>query len=305
MEYKEFIDYIKKQTKRIAGKEKKVELTHIIKNNDMEYDGIVILDKDDYISPTIYLDYYYEEYREGKDIDSIVMEIMLAYEQNKDRIDIKPSDIYDFEAVKGRIMFKLVNSKKNTKLLSRLVHRPILDLEIVYYILFDEFEDGSITSLIYTNHMERWGVTEEDIYRLAYENTRRVLGASIRRMDDIIKDILFEQAGSNRQIYEETVEMLNMGCGIDMYVLTNDRKNLGAVSVLYTDILYEFAKKLERNLYILPSSIHEVIIIPKEEEYKKEDLSLMVNEINSTEVHPSEVLSENVYEYDYASNRII
>ena len=48
-----------------------------------------------------------------------------------------------------------------------------------------------------------------------------------------------------------------------------------------------------------------MIIIPKEEEYKKEDLSLMVNEINSTEVHPSEVLSENVYEYDYASNRII
>ena len=82
-----------------------------------------------------------------------------------------------------------------------------------------------------------------------------------------------------------------------MYVLSNSSKVFGAASILYPDVLKNFAEKLDRDLYILPSSVHEVILLPKRSETEWETLQEMVKEVNATQLEEVEILSDSVYSY--------
>ena len=84
----------------------------------------------------------------------------------------------------------------------------------------------------------------------------------------------------------------------DMYVLTNESKLNGAACILYENVLYDFAQKLGADLYILPSSVHEVILLPKLSMFEKDELVNMVKEVNTEGVAADEVLSDHVYEYN-------
>ena len=92
---------------------------------------------------------------------------------------------------------------------------------------------------------------------------------------------------------------------MNMYVMTNTRGINGAACLLYKNALARFAQKLKQDLFLLPSSVHEVILVPKSDILKKEDLSEMVREINKTEVSPKEVHSDTVYVYDRLSDQLI
>ena len=92
--------------------------------------------------------------------------------------------------------------------------------------------------------------------------------------------------------------------GIPLLVLTNSRRYLGAACILYRGVLERFAKKLGENLYILPSSVHEVILLPETKVNSSKNLLRMVMEVNRTQLAPEEVLSDTVYYYDRKSGKI-
>ena len=305
MEYGEFITYIKEQVKEILGKEEEVKVTleHVVKNNDMEYDGLVIMENNCNISPTIYLESFYEDYRNGADISDIILNIIEAYRTNKEKIDIDASDICDFDKVRDKIVFKLINRKLNEKHLTDLAHKPFLDLEVVYYVVLKEYESYNLTLTVRKSYLEMWKIDEDELYDIAYVNTRRLLGVSINRITDVINELL--KKGSQWEESREDITMMN-DCSADMpmFVFTNNNRNFGAAVLLYKDVFRAFAKEQKKGLYIIPSSVHELIVIPKNREYSKKVLTDMVKNVNTSEVHPSEVLSDNVYEYSYRKDEI-
>ena len=290
MEYKEFVEYIKMNAGYIAGEGGNITINHVIKNNGCEMDGLVIMEKGKDIAPTIYLDSLYELYTNGENIKSIIRQIELIYEQNKNNVTFDVNILKHFDTIKDKIVYKVVNYRSNEKLLEQVPHKRILDLAVVFYCLLDNEYGRSATALIYNNNLKNWNVTIDDVYKAAMKNTPDLLHSKISSMA-----ALFEKCGVN--VDGEEVDLKDY-VPSDMYVLTNESKLNGAACILYENVLYDFAQKLGADLYILPSSVHEVILLPKLSVFEKDELVNMVKEVNTEGVAADEVLSDHVYEYN-------
>lgn len=290
MEYKEFVEYIKKNAGYIAGEGGNITINHVIKNNGCEMDGLVIMEKGKDIAPTIYLDSFYDLYMHGEDIKNIIRQIELIYEQNKNNVTFDVDILKHFDTIKDKIVYKVVNYRSNEKLLEQVPHKRILDLAVVFYCLLDNEYGRSATALIYNNNLRKWNVTTDDVYKAALKNTPDLLQCKISSMA-----ALFEKCGVN--VDGKEVDLRDY-VPSDMYVLTNESKLNGAACILYENVLYDFAQKLGEDLYILPSSVHEVILLPKLSMFEKDELVNMVKEVNTEGVAADEVLSDHVYEYN-------
>ena len=289
MEYKEFVEYIKMNAGYIAGEGGNITINHVIKNNGCEMDGLVIMEKGKDIAPTIYLDSFYELYTNGENIKNIIRQIEVIYEQNKNNVTFDVNILKHFDTIKDKIVYKVVNYRSNEKLLEQVPHKRILDLAVVFYCLLDNEYGRSATALIYNNNLKNWNVTIDDVYKAALKNTPDLLHSKISSMA-----ALFEKCGVN--VDGEEVDLKDY-VPSDMYVLTNESKLNGAACILYENVLYDFAQKLGADLYILPSSVHEVILLPKLSMFEKDELVNMVKEVNTEGVAADEVLSDHVYEY--------
>lgn len=290
MEYKEFVEYIKMNAGYIAGEGGNITINHVIKNSGCEMDGLVIMEKGKDIAPTIYLDSFYELYTNGENIKNIIRQIELIYEQNKNNVTFDVNILKHFDTIKDKIVYKVVNYRSNEKLLEQVPHKRILDLAVVFYCLLDNEYGRSATALIYNNNLKNWNVTIDDVYKAALKNTPDLLHSKISSMA-----ALFEKCGVN--VDGEEVDLKDY-VPSDMYVLTNESKLNGAACILYENVLYDFAQKLGADLYILPSSVHEVILLPKLSMFEKDELVNMVKEVNTEGVAADEVLSDHVYEYN-------
>ena len=290
MEYKEFVEYIKMNAGYIAGEGGNITINHVIKNNGCEMDGLVIMEKGKDIAPTIYLDSFYELYTNGENIKNIIRQIEVIYEQNKNNVTFDVNILKHFDSIKDKIVYKVVNYRSNEKLLEQVPHKRILDLAVVFYCLLDNEYGRSATALIYNNNLKNWNVTIDDVYKAALKNTPDLLHSKISSMA-----ALFEKCGVN--VDGEEVDLKDY-VPSDMYVLTNESKLNGAACILYENVLYDFAQKLGADLYILPSSVHEVILLPKLSMFEKDELVNMVKEVNTEGVAADEVLSDHVYEYN-------
>ena len=298
MTYKDFIEYIRSRAEKTAGKGGKTYINHIIKNNDTELDGLVILEKGHSIAPSIYLNDYYTCYLKGTSIDDIMADILCRYYRCKDSLNLDHEKFASFENIKDKIVYKIINKDKNEKLLREVPHETVLDLAIVYYCVVSQFEDRCATVLVNNKHLKMWNINDSDLAIAAASNTPRIMKSKINPIGDIIGDVESKGSNSKEQLdipMEET----------PMYVLTNESQFNGAACILYENLLYDFASSLGKDLYILPSSVHEVILVPKNDFLDKNELSNMVRDINESEVAEDEVLSDHVYEYDYRKKAII
>lgn len=270
------------------GSSYRVALQDIIKNNDTHLDGLTILSENSNISPTIYLNYYYEQYLNGKSLSRIYEDIMLSYRKNAPVKNIDISFFTDFEKVKDHIIFKLVNYERNKELLSKVPHIRYLDLAIVFNCFVESFTDGYATILIYEHHMSYWNLKVDDLYTLAMRNTPKLLHYQLQDMADVLTE-LFR--------VERPDWLLENFEPIPMYVLSNASKLNGSGCILYEDLLAHISNEIDSDFYILPSSIHEVLLIPVKHASSYDELSAMVREINATQLSREEILSDHVYFY--------
>lgn len=318
MEYFDFLDYIKSAIEKIIGEEKKVSIRKIIKNNDQELDALTIVDDITNVSPTIYLNKYYSDYTNGRAIGDIVNEIYGLYEENCSNFQFDVSTFFDYNKIKDRIVFKVINYERNKRLLSDIPHIKKLDLAVVFYCLVDSDYIGNATVLIHNCHMDMWNITLEELLSAARENTPKLLQYELRNMNEIIKEMFLNDIQSKQisgeldcelDIEEHANEMIeglgNSSNGIQMFVLTNRQKLNGATCMFYKNVIREFSISKNTDIYILPSSIHEVILVPATMDMSKEELSIMVRDVNEEEVDEGEILSNNVYIYDMSKDEIL
>lgn len=292
MEYREFLENVRKEVESRYDSNVSVTLNHVMKNNGTELDGITIMEKDKNIAPTIYINSFYDRYREGVSLKAVVSEIIRIYNQNKNSININADYFENYENVRKTIVYKLVNYQKNKKLLEDVPYKRVLDLAVVFYCLIEQRKGVSATALIHNEHLRIWNVTEDEIYNHALKNTPVLLAGSIVPMSKILSEIAGTAPVDNdEKVCEYTGEDI-------LYVLTNSSRVNGAACILYDNLLKKFANDVHSDLYILPSSVHEVIIVPKKNAFDKSELADMVREVNEQGVSQDEILSDNVYEYN-------
>lgn len=292
MEYREFLENVRKEVESRYDSNVSVTLNHVMKNNGTELDGITIMEKDKNIAPTIYINSFYDRYREGVSLKAVVSEIIRIYNQNKNSININADYFEKYENVRKTIVYKLVNYQKNKKLLEDVPYKRVLDLAVVFYCLIEQRKGVSATALIHNEHLRIWNVTEDEIYNDALKNTPVLLAGSIVPMSKILSEIAGTAPVDNdEKVCEYTGEDI-------LYVLTNSSRVNGAACILYDNLLKKFANDVHSDLYILPSSVHEVIIVPKKNAFDKSELADMVREVNEQGVSQDEILSDNVYEYN-------
>lgn len=286
MNYQEFIEHVKEHVINEVSPSHKVTLQPILKNNGTIYDGLIIIDPLLNISPTIYLNPYYHRYLNGVSMEDIFEDIMTTYRENLPKEDFDISIFKDYENASKRIVMKLVNRERNAVLLEDVPYVPFYDLAIIFVCSVTDFLDEYATILIHNQHLDLWGVTTEEIYNVAKHNTPYLLKYSFERMEKVLEHLIDKP--------------LPFVSDINMYMLTNSMKIHGATCLIYPKLLEKIAERLQDNLIIIPSSIHEVLIIPEEtskEEYTLEDYAGIISDVNETQLTDDEVLSDHAYLY--------
>lgn len=294
MNYQQFIEEVERRVKeKIKGNETITVYIHTaVKNNGKERKGITVSEKGIHISPTIYLEEYFQQFQEGKPIEKIVEKILQLYEEVKCSHPCEESLLQNYEELKGKFACKLIHRRKNEKLLNDIPYVPWMDLAIVVFVLLEVSPYGTATVLVRKEHLEIWGLTEAQLFDEAKKNTPILLPYQFCPMRKLLREICPYAVDEG----EEEEESL--------YVLSNKLRSFGAASMLYDGILEKVGQKLGENYYILPSSIHEVIVVPESKSPVKQDLEEMVREINETQVEEEEVLSDRVYYFSRKENRL-
>ena len=292
MEFTNFTTLVRNEVEKRAGENYHVKLNDVVKNNGIILRGITLMQDDSNISPTIYLNPYYDAYENGETtLGTVIDEVIDTYERNKVNSSIDMRFFLDYDSVKTRITYKLINTEKNKELLNDIPHIPFHDLSIVFQCLISGERFGNATILIHNVHLQLWKVNARELYERAMENTPILQGYDVTDMNTVLEEMrAFEEIEDTE--YEEDIQQQ-----VPMYVLSNKSRVHGAACILYPDILKDFAAVVEKDLYVLPSSIHEVILLPAEGTEDSEQLKLMVHEINESQVEDEEVLSDSVYFY--------
>lgn len=300
MKKEEFIQTVKEEMIKAMGTEFAVSTEPILKNNGVERTGLLIRKKEENVSPTVYLDEYYEQYLEHKDLKRIIKQIEQQYENYCVPAGIDMNFYSDFQRVKDRICYKLISAKGNEKLLEEVPYVEFLDLAICFYYSYEGDLPGLGAILVRNSHMMLWNVSTEELMHYAKENTSRLFPAVLESMAKIMQGYLEERNVDNPEAEAFIPEVPDM----DMYVLSNSVKFLGAACILYTDLLSDTAKQFQTGLYILPSSVHETILLKDDGNYNPAWLKQMVESVNEFELDPQDVLSNNLYYYDLKEGKI-
>lgn len=308
MVYETFLEHVRQHLQEHLGNGCTITIHKIPRNNGKLMDGLSILMPGTQMAPTVYLNPYFEQYREGMSMDAVIQDILELFYNNPAPTCITPKQMTQFDLLEEKIMFKLIHCDSNQELLKDIPYIPYLDLAIVFYLFLERNATGQMTALIHNEHMASWNVKEKDLLALALENTPKVFPAEIKSMTDVMKEMVrknFEEE-YDEEYDEEEIDELFDGSNVRMplYVLTNQVGLNGAGCIIYRDVLKNFADSLEKDLVILPSSIHEVLITPNEPGVSFEELSNLVTCINENEVAEEDQLSNQVYLYSRATDRL-
>ena len=303
MEFLNFTMLVREEVEKRTGECYKVRLDDVRKNNGVVLRGITVTQDDSNISPTIYLNSYYEEYIKGRaTLINVVNDVMDTYHRNKVNQSVDMRYFLNYESVRQKIIYKLVNTKKNKELLEDIPHIEFLDLSIVFQCLVTQEDFGRASILIHNVHLKLWDVSVEILYQAAKENTQQLQGYEIKGMTEVLQEIMCAEDSEN---FTEDNERSSFSGSVPMYVLSNKSRVDGAACMLYPNLIQDFAEAIQSSFYIIPSSIHELLLLPTRHLEESQEIKSMIREINDTQVSAEEILSYSLYLYDKEERRIL
>lgn len=284
------IEEVSKRLPDDIGNVGNVIVQPILKNNGVQYMGLVIVSSDLNISPTIYLEPFYNKYRNGAPLDYIVDEIIETYSNYNPQEDFDVDVVKDWDSVKDRIIRKLVNYEKNDSLLNDVPHKKVAGLAVVYQIYLGDIMGDYATILLQNNLFESYDVTLDELDELALKNTKNISNYSFNNLSVVLEELMGQQPPF-------MVE--------DIYMLSNEARINGAVHIIDPEVQDKIAETIGNKYWMIPSSIHEVLILPyNDTDYSYEELEMLIEEVNETQLDEDEVLSYKAYVVD-AKNHIL
>lgn len=290
MNFETFVESIVETLQERMGDVYEIRVIQVTKNNGVELTGVAMIRQEDSVFPTIYLEGLYEELLRGETIDSLADRIINCHEEQSMALDLDMDFFHDYNSVRNRIFYKLVSFAENKKFLADAPHLRWNDLAIVFYYELEEDVLAGASITINRQHMLMWKQDAESLYRTAVRNTKREMPELLVSIRELVEDV----TGITVQGEDD----------LPMYVLTNREKRFGASAMLYSGQMQELAEQFGCDLLILPSSVHEVLLLPDDHCQEYSFYRQMVSEVNKTQVEPEEVLSYGLYRYSRTNAEI-
>lgn len=286
-----FCGLLEAEIRKRLGDDRKIDFGKSNKNNGIKL-LYVMIGKEEYSNnaPMIYLEPYMEMYFSGTGISDVAGMLVRDYLQYSRTKNIDTSIFSDWESAKSSIFLKLINYEKNQELLTDVPHVRFLNLAYIFYFVWQgqEFTESAIT-VIHNRHMEAWSQTASSLYETAMKNTYKEGNTSVASLSDLIQDIAGENLIENSEEEDEQVPMT---------IVSNAKRIFGASMMGNIRLLKALADSKGKDLYILPSSTHEIIVLPAEIENPVGEFKAIVQAVNQEQVLPEEFLSDEVYYFN-------
>ena len=297
MSYDEFCKYMKNDLQNYfmeQEKECEVHLYHATKTNNVSRIGLTIKTAGSNISPTIYMEEFYEKLVEGGSIEDIRDELADLYVYTVEKSpNVTFLDDFKLKNVKDRIAMRMVNYKDNREMLSETPHKKVDDLAVYYVVVVGCNKEGTACMTIRNTHQEMLGISTDELHQIAMGNTTKIFPPVFMKIEDKLSQI------ENNLLVSEDV-----GRNSGMFVLTNEIANFGAVNIMYPEIAEKIKEIIGSDYYVLPSTVHEMILVPKGEQVDARELGIMLREINGYMVDKEDRLSDHIYEMDFEKNEL-
>jgi hypothetical protein len=301
MKIEDFMEKVKNSVIEKLGKEYQVTVCKSDKNNGVVCTGLRVQKNDCSVAPLIYLDEHFRQYKNGNTtLSSIVKYVVKQSRKKSPCVDIQQYLIY--ENIRKNVVYRLVNTESNRDLLEDIPHLEFLDLSIIFRCTVAQEDIGPASILIHNVHMKLWDITIQELYQDAVMNTPRLEEYEIKSMTEVMREIMTEENsdGSGQDAYME-----EFSDSVPLYVLSNKNRIEGAGCMLYPDLMKDFSDTIGSSFYIIPSSVHECLLLPPKEDVQGGEIRNMIKEINDTQVSIEERLSYSLYYYDKDEGRII
>ena len=259
----------------------------ITKNNDVRLHGCLLRRNESHIAPTLYMENFYDLYKDGMSVGETADAMLKICVNSLD--DVREFDFApeDWESVRKMIGMKVLGYERNPELLQRVPYIRYEDLAVVFIFVLKEAGITGGVAVITSELSGLWGISAEELCAQARQSAPVLLEPVVSNIRNMIGDCPEE--------VEEIID--DPENAVDMYILTNKSQTYGASALFYPGLLEKITDYLGGGFYILPSSVHEVILIP-EAAGEPDALRRMVQEVNRCEVPEDMILSDNVYYYD-------
>lgn len=278
MTYAEFLDALELALYLELEIVENIHRVQVLKNNGVKLDGFSYEMNGNRICPTVYVNYFYKESLNEKDLQKLAKQI-LQFQRGSQIVE--ESDflqLLNYEEVKDRIYYRLISRDKNEELLETLPHILWMNLAVVFYFEIPEDIIEQASALITHIQLEEWGISMTELYRIASENMGKIW-TNLVPMESFL-----EKFG---------LELKHSG----IYLLQTEKKHYGAAVILNSNILEQCYKILGEDFYVLPSSVHEVLILPLSMAPEKEEVDKMIQEVNENCVDAEDYLGDRAYRY--------
>ena len=286
----EFVDAVKEKLYE-RGSNVDIKINTVEKMND-SYEAMTVTPEGSNIGMNMNLEVFAEAYESGVPFDEIVEQVTHKIEDhlaNMPTFDVQ--SLTDYEQMKDKLSMEVVASDRNADLLAKVPHQEMEDMAVVYRFVMESDEEGRASILITNDLLDKMGVTPEQLHEDALENAPELRPAIIKGMSEVMIEMMGPDAA-------EMFGMDEMPQDEKMYVATVPDKISGAGVIAYQNFMDEAAERVGGDFFILPSSLHEVLLVKDDGEVNYHDLKAMVEEVNATQVRPEEKLTDNVYHYD-------
>lgn len=286
----EYYEHLQKELERKGGENVDIAFREVQKNNGIRRKACTVRFDGAQIAPTVYLEQYYDHYLHGEAVSDSAENILRYCRKKTPAVSFPENFFRDFDTVRRRIGIKLIGRERNESFLRGVPHIDIEDLSAIFFYLLEDTSFGNGMIVIRNADLARWQMTTEQLYAEALRTCPLMLPGIFRPLSEILDILVYPSDYAAPQG--------------ELFLLTNQSALYGASVILYPGMLQKVADQIGGNYFILPSSVHEVILLPDNGE-EPEGLLEIVTEINHTQVTEEEILADAVYHYTYGENRIV
>lgn len=289
MDYERFKEDFQDALKDVLagrGADVEVESRRVEKMND-SYDAITVKPVDSAIGVNISIEKAYSEYEKGTDIAEIADHFADAVENGlRESPQFDLDSISDYEQMKSKLSMEVVSAERNADFLQNVPHEKMEDMAVVYRIILDQTDSGNGTILITNQMLDQYGITKEQLRADTLGNAPEIRPSEIRGMSEVMSELA---PGMLPEVALEDEQM---------FVASVPDKIHGAGVIAYPNFMEDAAEKMGGDFFVLPSSIHEVLLVKDNGQMTAKELENMVKEVNATQVEPADQLTDHVYHYD-------
>lgn len=304
MNFETFMESIKKHIKEYlpeSYQDAQVTIQEQRKLNN-RYMGFTVIRQGDDRIPTINLTDLYRQYNENPQfrITDVLEQISQIIQREPERFDV--SRLTQYDEAKKHLFMRVSNIEENLQVLGSVPYVERADLAITFHIAVEENEAGRASAIVTNQMMETYGVTRNQLYKDALANSPVIAPARINNLGELLGrmtlDGMREMGASEEEIREAKERMDEANQDNPLIVVTNETGIDGAAAVFYTGVMDQLGEEIKGDFFILPSSVHEIIVAPDDGRLSYPELKEMVTEINETQVAPADRLTDEVYHYD-------